>query len=299
MYVIDSNGQLKQNYTYEYDSHGNWIKRMRDIYPDATPISEVMTRVIKYYDDEVYDSKKEYQELLSKSYMLTPDSLRTVEQLDLQLRVGDFMNSYVTVQDNHMKLSAPRIVLKSRGIPSFYYDIIQYQIDENNAFIDNLFKENAFTEESFDVEKMLLESKTRYSNKERRELVSRIEDLTNNSGDLNVTFSDPTTGQPMSLTTNLDEIPLLIVLDRTIVDIDPETLAGIDVDKQTFSRKELASILNVKPRQVKAYMILKGNHATSIWGMKGANGVLDVLSRNMYRQLKKEGKLDKEYLLAK
>jgi hypothetical protein len=33
--------------------------------------------------------------------------------------------------------------------------------------------------------------------------------------------------------------------------------------------------------------------------MKGANGVLDVLSRNMYRQLKKEGKLDKEYLLAK
>lgn len=46
-------------------------------------------------------------------------------------------------------------------------------------------------------------------------------------------------------------------------------------------------------------MILKGNHATSIWGMKGANGVLDVLSRNMYRQLKKEGKLDKEYLLAK
>lgn len=299
MYVIDSNGQLKQNYTYEYDSHGNWIKRMRDIYPDATPISEVMTRVIKYYDDEVYDSKKEYQELLSKSYMLTPDSLRTVEQLDLQLRVGDFMNSYVTVQDNHMKLSAPRIVLKSRGIPSFYYDIIQYQIDENNAFIDNLFEENAFTEESFDVEKMLMESKTRYSNKERRELVSRIEDLTDNSGDLNVTFSDPTTGQPMSLTTNLDEIPLLIVLDRTIVDIDPETLAGIDADKQTFSRKELASILNVKPRQVKAYMILKGNHATSIWGMKGANGVLDVLSRNMYRQLKKEGKLDKEYLLAK
>ena len=180
MYVTDSNGQLKQNYTYEYDSHGNWIKRKSDIYPDATPISEVMTRVIKYYDDEVYDSKKEYQELLSQSYMLTPDSLRTVEQLDLQLRVGDFMNSYVTVQDNHMKLSAPRIVLKSMGIPSFYYDIIQYQIDENNAFIDNLFKENAFTEDSFDVEKMLLESKTRYSNKERRELVSRIENLTNN-----------------------------------------------------------------------------------------------------------------------
>ena len=252
-----------------------------------------MTRVIKYYDDEVYDSKKEYQELLSKSYMLTPDSLRTVEQLDLQLRVGDFMNSYVTVQDNHMKLSAPRIVLKSMGIPSFYYDIIQYQIDENNAFIDNLFEEND------DVEKMLLESKTRYSNEERRELVARIEEMTDHSGDLNVTFSDPNTGQPMSLTRNLDEIPLLIVLDHNIVETDPETVAGIDADKLTFSRKELASILNVKPRQVKAYMILKGNHATSIWGTKGVNGVLDVLSRKMYRQLKKEGKLDKEYLLAK
>ena len=205
------------------------------------------------------------------------------------------MNTYVTVENNHMKLSVPRIVLTSMGIPSFYYDIIQYKIDENNAFFDNMFEEGVL----FDTEKMLQEANDRYWKEERRELVSRIEDLTDNSGDLNVTFSDPTTGQPMSLTTNLDEIPLMIVLDRTIVDIDPEALAGIDVDKQTFSRKELASILNVKPRQVKAYMILKGKHATSIWGMKGANGVLDVLSRNMYRQLKKEGKLDKEYLLAK
>ena len=290
MDVEHRDNQPKQDFSYEYDSHGN-----RDIYAyaGATPISEVMTRSIKYYDSDI--SKEEYQRLLSQSYLLTPDTLLTREQLSLQLKLGNFMNTYVTVENNHMKLSVPRIVLTSMGIPSFYYDIIQYQIDENNAFFDNMFEEGVL----FDTEKMLQEANDRYWKEERRELVSRIEDLTDNSGDLNVSFSDPTTGQPMSLTTNLDEIPLMIVLDRTIVDIDPEALAGIDVDKQTFSRKELASILNVKPRQVKAYMILKGNHATSIWGMKGANGVLDVLSRNMYRQLKKEGKLDKEYLLAK
>ena len=295
MDVEHRDNQPKQVFSYEYDSHGNWVKRNRDIYAyaGATPISEVMTRVIKYYDSDI--SKEEYQRLLSQSYLLTPDTLLTREQLSLQLKLGNFMNTYVTVENNHMKLSVPRIVLTSMGIPSFYYDIIQYQIDENNAFFDNMFEEGVL----FDTEKMLQEANDRYWKEERRELVSRIEDLTDNSGDLNVTFSDPTTGQPMSLTTNLDEIPLMIVLDRTIVDIDPEALAGIDVDKQTFSRKELASILNVKPRQVKAYMILKGNHATSIWGMKGANGVLDVLSRNMYRQLKKEGKLEKEYLLAK
>lgn len=295
MDVEHRDNQPKQDFSYEYDSHGNWVKRNRDIYAyaGATPISEVMTRSIKYYDSDI--SKEEYQRLLSQSYLLTPDTLLTREQLSLQLKLGNFMNTYVTVENNHMKLSVPRIVLTSMGIPSFYYDIIQYQIDENNAFFDNMFEEGVL----FDTEKMLQEANDRYWKEERRELVSRIEDLTDNSGDLNVTFSDPTTGQPMSLTTNLDEIPLMIVLDRTIVDIDPEALAGIDVDKQTFSRKELASILNVKPRQVKAYMILKGNHATSVWGMKGANGVLDVLSRNMYRQLKKEGKLDKEYLLAK
>lgn len=295
MDVEHRDNQPKQDFSYEYDSHGNWVKRNRDIYAyaGATPISEVMTRSIKYYDSDI--SKEEYQRLLSQSYLLTPDTLLTREQLSLQLKLGNFMNTYVTVENNHMKLSVPRIVLTSMGIPSFYYDIIQYQIDENNAFFDNMFEEGVL----FDTEKMLQEANDRYWKEERRELVSRIEDLTDNSGDLNVSFSDPTTGQPMSLTTNIDEIPLLIVLDRTIVDIDPETLAGIDVDKQTFSRKELASILNVKPRQVKAYMILKGNHATSVWGMKGANGVLDVLSRNMYRQLKKEGKLDKEYLLAK
>ncbi len=295
MDVEHRDNQPKQDFSYEYDSHGNWVKRNRDIYAyaGATPISEVMTRSIKYYDSDI--SKEEYQRLLSQSYLLTPDTLLTREQLSLQLKLGNFMNTYVTVENNHMKLSVPRIVLTSMGIPSFYYDILQYQIDENNAFFDNMFEEGVL----FDTEKMLQEANDRYWKEERRELVSRIEDLTDNSGDLNVTFSDPTTGQPMSLTTNLDEIPLMIVLDRTIVDIDPEALAGIDVDKQTFSRKELASILNVKPRQVKAYMILKGNHATSIWGMKGANGVLDVLSRNMYRQLKKEGKLDKEYLLAK
>ena len=171
MDVEHRDNQPKQDFSYEYDSHGNWVKRKRDIYAyaGATPISEVMTRSIKYYDSDI--SKEEYQRLLSQSYLLTPDTLLTREQLSLQLKLGNFMNTYVTVENNHMKLSVPRIVLTSMGIPSFYYDILQYQIDENNAFFDNMFEEG----EIFDTEKMLQEANGRYWNEERPQLVSRIE----------------------------------------------------------------------------------------------------------------------------
>ena len=91
----------------------------------------------------------------------------------------------------------------------------------------------------------------------------------------------------------------LIVLDNSIVENSQDKLANIDANKQTFSKKELATILGVKPKQIKAYMILKGNDATAIWGMRGFNGVLDVYSPKHYKQLKKEGKLDTRLQLAK
>ena len=120
-------------------------------------------------------TKDEYQKLLSRSYLLTPDTLRTREQLSIQLKLGDFMNTYVTVSDNHQHLSASRSELESQGIPSFYYDILQYQLSENNTFIDNMFEDGAFTRDNFDAGKLFQDAKDRYWNEERPQLVSRLE----------------------------------------------------------------------------------------------------------------------------
>ena len=79
---------------------------------------------------------------------------------------------------------------------------------------------------------------------------------------------------------------------------DKESIAIIDTEKDTFSKKELASILGVKPKQIKAYMMLRENDATAKWGVRGMNGALEMLSSRKYRQLKKEGKLDSRFRIA-
>lgn len=97
---------------------------------------------------------------------------------------------------------------------------------------------------------------------------------------------------------NGKEIPLLLAYDQSIVESDKESIAIIDTEKDTFSKKELASILGVKPKQIKAYMMLRENDATAKWGVRGMNGALEVLSSRKYRQLKKEGKLDSRFRIA-
>ena len=97
---------------------------------------------------------------------------------------------------------------------------------------------------------------------------------------------------------NGKEIPLLLAYDQSIVESDKESIAIIDTEKDTFSKKELASIFGVKPKQIKAYMVLRENDATAKWGVRGMNGVLEVLSSRKYRQLKKECKLDFRFRIA-
>lgn len=102
----------------------------------------------------------------------------------------------------------------------------------------------------------------------------------------------------MNYSINGKEIPLLLAYDQSIVESDKESIAIIDTEKDTFSKKELASILGVKPKQIKAYMMLRENDATAKWGVRGMNGALEVLSSRKYRQLKKEGKLDSRFRIA-
>lgn len=97
-------------------------------------------------------------------------------------------------------------------------------------------------------------------------------------------------GQTMSLTRKSEDIPLLLVYDYNIIESDKRQ-NGSSVQKH-YSKKELAVIIRMKPREIKAYRLLKDNEATSIYGYRGINGVLEVISPSMYRKLKKEGMLE-------
>lgn len=81
-------------------------------------------------------------------------------------------------------------------------------------------------------------------------------------------------------------MPLLTVYDEEVVENDKTPT--IDINQHQFSTKNLAAIIGVKPKQVKAYRMLKGTDATRIWGYRGAKGVLEILSPSKYRQLKKK-----------
>ena len=119
-------------------------------------------------------SEDQYKELLSQSYMLTPDSLLTPEDIALKIKVMDFLTTNITFTENHQQLPVTRQELESKGIPSFYYDILQYQVYETNTSIDNWIKEGFITAEDIDLETSFKEAKDRYWNEERQQLVSRL-----------------------------------------------------------------------------------------------------------------------------
>lgn len=121
-------------------------------------------------------AKKKYNTLLDQTYMLTPDSLLTKEQIAQKIRVNDFFYTYVTCDNNKQKLPVSRKDIKSHGIPALYYDIIQFQIQETNSYIDKAIEEGLFTDENYNCDLLLMEAKERYWSTERPLLVERLED---------------------------------------------------------------------------------------------------------------------------
>lgn len=97
-------------------------------------------------------------------------------------------------------------------------------------------------------------------------------------------------GNKMSLTKNLDSIPLLITFDEKIVRAGE--YIDINLDQEEYSANELATFTGVKPKKVKAYRMLRGTDATKLWGVRGCNGVLEVISPSKYLKLKKKGQLE-------
>jgi hypothetical protein len=121
-------------------------------------------------------SKKKYNTMLEQTYMLTPDSLLTKEQIAQKIRVNDYLYTYITSDNNKQKLPVSRKDIKSYGIPALYYDIIQYQIKETNSYIGKAKEEGLFTDENFNGDLLLMEAKERYWSTERPLLVKRLEE---------------------------------------------------------------------------------------------------------------------------
>ena len=79
---------------------------------------------------------------------------------------------------------------------------------------------------------------------------------------------------------------LLLVLDGKIITPN-DSLEKIDITNLTCSKDEMARLFGVKARKIKNITILKGNAATAIWGVRGANGVIELQTKKGYRKMKK------------
>ena len=79
----------------------------------------------------------------------------------------------------------------------------------------------------------------------------------------------------------------LLVLDDKIITADSTAWAGIDITRADYSKEELARLFGVKARKIKSVSYFKRQAATTLWGSKGFNGVIEVQTKKGYRKMKK------------
>lgn len=119
-------------------------------------------------------SHKRYDKCLEQTFLTTPDSLLTTEQIATKIKVYDFLMANVTAENKREKLPVSRKQMLSCDIPEVYYDILQYEVRNNNRYVRKAMKEGLFTKDDFDMESKLKESKERWWNTERPALVQRL-----------------------------------------------------------------------------------------------------------------------------
>ena len=120
-------------------------------------------------------------------------------------------------------------------------------------------------------------------------------DIVFNSGDLAY-------GPPVrSLMKRIDEADIekpLVVLDSKIKRIDDAKLKSF-VFEDFFNRKSLAGLLGVEKSNLKAVRYLQDPQSWTLYGRDGFWGVVEILTKEQYRKLKKEGKLEDDWQLLK
>ena len=122
-------------------------------------------------------SADKYRELVSQTCLTIPESQMTPEQLSMKIKVLDYVYTNTMVKDNKQHLSATRRQVKKAGIPDVYYDVLRFQYNETNSFVERELNKGTISAEVLDMERMFAEAKTRYFEAERPELLSRLEKL--------------------------------------------------------------------------------------------------------------------------
>ena len=120
-------------------------------------------------------------------------------------------------------------------------------------------------------------------------------DIVFNSGDL---AYGPPVRSLMKKIDGADVSKPLVMLDSKIKEIDDAKLESF-VFEDFFNRKSLAGLLGVKKSSLKAVRFVENPKAMTIWGRQGFYGVLEILTKDLYRKYKKEGKLEDDWQLLK
>ena len=120
-------------------------------------------------------------------------------------------------------------------------------------------------------------------------------DIVFNSGDL---AYGPPVRSLMKRINGADIEKPLVVLDSKIKRIDDAKLESF-VFENFFNRKNLAGLLGVKKSSLKAVRYLQDPQSWTLYGRDGFWGVVEILTKDQYRKLKKEGKLEDDWQLLK
>ena len=120
-------------------------------------------------------------------------------------------------------------------------------------------------------------------------------DIVFNSGDL---AYGPPVRSLMKKIDGADVSKPLVVLDSKIKEIDDAKLESF-VFEDFFNRKSLAGLLGVEKSSLKAVRFVEHPRASAVWGRQGFYGVVEILTKDQYRKLKKEGKLEDDWQLLK
>ena len=120
-------------------------------------------------------------------------------------------------------------------------------------------------------------------------------DIVFNSGDL---AYGPPVRSLMKRIDGTDVKKPLVVLDSKIKRIDDAKLESF-VFENFFNRKSLAGLLGVEKSSLKAVRYLQDPQSWTLYGRDGFWGVIEILTKDQYRKLKKEGKLEDDWQLLK
>lgn len=117
----------------------------------------------------------EYQELLEQTILPIPDSLLTKEQLQLKIKVLDFINLHTYIENNCQKLSVGKESFEKEGIPAFYYDVILYQMKETNECVKEWIESGDIPAIHLEQDSLLKEYKVRYKEIDRPRMIELLE----------------------------------------------------------------------------------------------------------------------------